>query len=106
MISPNKIPPSLQWMTYLSFAFWGVAGISLVQFHEGLIIEGCRPCLSFRSCVLLDGSFLARWFGYTPIADVKLAYMVLLGALALFMATEHGLLRYKYGNKRHSMIEA
>jgi len=94
LVSPNKLPPYIAWLTYISFGFWSVAGISLVQFAT--LGMGGDNCSSLQSCIILDKAFLAWNFGYAPIATTQLAYVVLLLGFALFFVVEYAMLRYKF----------
>lgn len=96
LMSPNKLPPGLRWLTYISLGFWSIAGISIVQFERSDFGGDDNPCSSLQSCVIQNGAFLARTFGYTPIATTRSAYLVLLLVLLFFFALEYALLWKRY----------
>jgi len=100
LISPNKVPMYIRWMFYVSTGFWSVSGISLVHFKNGSLFDASVPCSSLHSCILQDGAFLARLFGYTPISTSRLAYQVLLGCFAAFFLLEYAMMHRKFGAKR------
>ena len=99
LMSPNKLPGYLKWLTYTSCGFWSIAGVSLVQFERESVLGDGNPCSSLQSCIIQNGTFLARAFGYTPIATTRLAYLVLLGILVLFLTMEYAFLCKRYGGK-------
>merc|ERR1711935_544725 len=97
LISPNKLPSYLSWLTYLSFGFWSVAGINLIHFERGDLFDDGTPCSSLNFCILQEGALLGRFFGYTPIATTRLSYLVLMGSFTLLFLVEYALMRNKYG---------
>lgn len=100
LISPNKVPIYIRWLFYFSTGFWSVSGISLVHFENGSLFDASVPCSSLHSCILQDGAFLGRYFGYTPISTSRLAYQVLLGCVAAFFLLEYAMMLRKHGAKR------
>ena len=99
LISPNKLPSYLSWLTYLSFGFWSVAGINLIHFDRGDLFNDGTPCSSLNFCILQEGALLGRFFGYTPIATTRLSYQVLMGSFTLLFLVEYVLMCNKYGTK-------
>ncbi len=99
-ISPNKLPMYLRWIFYVSTGFWSVSGISLVHFEDGTLFDASVPCSSLVSCLLQDGAFLGRVFGFTPISTPRLAYQVLLGCLVAYFVLEYAMMYRKHGAKR------
>lgn len=100
VISPNKLPMYLRWIFYVSTGFWSVSGISLVHFENGTLFDASVPCSSLVSCILQDGAFLGRVFGFTPISTSRLAYQVLMGCVVAFFVLEYAMMYRKHGAKR------
>ena len=91
--TPNQAPESLRWLFGLSFAFWAFSGILTSQFeHNGQIGE--EPCMSFASCVVSDGNFLAAQSGFWPFSNTRRALNVLSSLYVVFLVSEYMLLRY------------
>ena len=97
VISPNKIPPYLSWLVYMSSTFWAVSGSGLTQFQFNHHI-GERPvCQSLASCLAYEPNVLGRFFGYTPISTSHLSMIVLVLSLTVLMIIEGYFLYSRYG---------
>jgi len=100
LVSPNKLPVYIRWLSFLSVGFWSVTGTMLVHFEEGSLYDVSDICRSLETCILQDGVFLARALGYTPIGSISLSYVVLSSMFVCLFATEYVLMVRKYGSKR------
>jgi len=102
LMSPNKLPPPIRWLTFLSIGFWSISGINLVHFAKGSMFNnGDIICTSLESCILQDGSFLARLFGYTPLGSTRSSYVVLLSSFIVLFVMEFAMMYRKHGKKRN-----
>ncbi len=100
IISPNKLPPYIRWLSFLSLAFWAVSGISLVHFEQETYLEFGDICSSLLSCIIQDGSFMAHAIGYAPISSTRMSYIMLLSIFFALFLLEYVLMVRRYGSKR------
>lgn len=99
-VSPNKLPPYIRWLYFLSLAFWAISGISLVHFEQETYLESGDICSSLLSCIIQDGSFMAHAIGYAPISSTRMSYIMLLSIFFALFLVEYVLMVRRYGSKR------
>ena len=50
LVSPNKLPVYIRWLTFLSVGLWSISGTMLVQFKQGSLFDVADICSSLQSC--------------------------------------------------------
>jgi hypothetical protein len=93
-VSSRKFPASFQWLFLLSIDFWAISGAVMNQFDDANY-SNAEDCFDFMTCLLSDGSFIVRFFGFAPLSTSLLALGVLTGCFWILFLLEYALLRYR-----------